>query len=119
MRHRVKKHLHFKKKDCAHRDAVIRNLLTSFFTHRALVTTEKRAVALTGFIDSVINLVNSSKEEFNKIRTLNESMYTKEAGIAAMQIAGEYKEQKSGFTRITPIKYRDGDAAKLVKIELI
>ena len=27
--------------------------------------------------------------------------------------------RSSGFTRITPIKYRDGDRAKLVKIEFV
>jgi large subunit ribosomal protein L17 len=119
MRHRVKKHLHFKKRDCAHRNAILRNLLTSFFTHGGLVTTEKRAVVLSGLVDRVINVANSQKEEFNKVRAIAQNVFTKEAGVRAMQIAAEYKDVKSGFTRITPIKYRDGDSAKLVKIELV
>ncbi len=46
MRHRVKKHLHLNGKDTNHRKAVIRNLLTSLFTHKSLETTEKRALAM-------------------------------------------------------------------------
>jgi ribosomal protein L17 len=36
-----------------------------------------------------------------------------------MSLAKNYATQKWGYTRIIPIKYRDGDAAKLVKLELV
>jgi ribosomal protein L17 len=48
MRHRMKKFGHFKKKDLDHRNSMIRNLLTSFFLHKEIVTTEKRALAISG-----------------------------------------------------------------------
>ena len=48
MRHRVKKHLRLNNKDQAHSDSVLRNLLTSLFLHKRLVTTKKRAKAIVG-----------------------------------------------------------------------
>jgi large subunit ribosomal protein L17 len=48
-------------------------------------------------------------------------LYTKEASKELFKnIAPKYKWNKtSGFTRITTIKFRDGDNAKVVKLELI
>ncbi|MDD3303285.1 MAG: L17 family ribosomal protein, partial [Candidatus Gracilibacteria bacterium] len=34
-------------------------------------------------------------------------------------VAPKFKGRTCGFTRITPIKYRDGDNAKLVLLELV
>lgn len=119
MRHRVKKFKNFKKKDLDHRNAMLRNLLTSFFTHKAMMTTEKQARAIVGEIDRLINVANS-KVEGLAIREIASILFTKHAGIELMtQVAPKFKGLTSGFTRITPIKYRDGDSAKVVKIELV
>jgi large subunit ribosomal protein L17 len=120
MRHRVKKHLKFNSKTFAHRDAMKRNLVTSLFMHKAIQTTEKKAKAIIGMIDKLINVVNS-KDEMNAIRFANTIIYTKESSLELFKnVAPKYKGDKtSGFTRITPIKYRDGDNAKIVKLELI
>jgi large subunit ribosomal protein L17 len=119
MRHGVKKHQHFKHKDGAHRLSVLRNLTTSFFAHGSLMTTQKRAIALVPYVDAIINTVNSSTEEFNKIRSIAKIVFTENASRMAFERSKKYSGQSSGFTRITPILFRDGDAAKLVKIELI
>lgn len=119
MRHRVKKHLHLSGKDTNHRKAVVRNLLTSLFTHKSLQTTEKKALAMEGSAHRLIEIAKSSDTEYNKIRAINTLLFTKEAGVALMALAQNYKDVHGGYTRITPIKYRDGDSAKLVKIELV
>jgi ribosomal protein L17 len=36
-----------------------------------------------------------------------------------MATAPRYMDRTGGYTRITPIKYRMGDAALLVKLELV
>lgn len=46
-------------------------------------------------------------------------LFTKEASVSLLSLAKNYAEMKGGYTRIIPIKYRDGDNAKLVKIELV
>jgi large subunit ribosomal protein L17 len=119
MRHRVRKYKKFNNKSFAHRDAMKRNLVTSFFLHKSIKTTEKKAKSIISIIDKLINVVNT-KDEMNAIRQVMQTVYTKEASIELFKnIAPKYKDRKSGFTRITPIKYRDGDNAKLVILELV
>lgn len=120
MRHRVKKHLKFNNKSFQHRDAMKRNLVTSFFMHKSIKTTQKRARAIIEIIDKLINVVNT-KDEMNAIRYAMQYLYTKESSLELFNvIAPKYKwEKTSGFTRITPIKYRDWDSAKLVLLELV
>ena len=120
MRHKVRKHLNFKKKSFQHRKAMQRNLLTSFFTHKKIKTTEKKARFIVPMIDKLINTANT-KDEMNAIRYVMEYLFTKESSLELFKnVAPKYKWKKtSGFTRITPIKYRDGDNAKIVLLELV
>ena len=117
MRHRVRKNLKFNNKSFAHRDAMERNLLTSFFLHKSIQTTEKKVNLIIPMVDKLIN----TKDEMNAIRYVMKYLYTKEASLELFKnVAPKYKGNKtSGFTRATTIKYRDGDAAKLVKLELV
>lgn len=119
MRHRVKKHLHLSGKDCAHRKSVIRNLVSSLFEHKAIVTTEKRALAAVPAIHRLIELAKSSHTEYNKIRLIQSEVFTEIASKSLLELAKNYKDTNGGYTRLTPIKYRDGDSALLVKLELI
>jgi large subunit ribosomal protein L17 len=120
MRHKVRKHLKFNGKSFQHRNAMQRNLLTSFFLHKGIKTTEKKAKSIIPMIDKLINAVNS-KDEMNAIRYSMQYLFTEESSKELFQhVAPKYKDTKtSGFTRIVPIKYRDGDNAKLVLLELI
>jgi len=103
MRHKVRKHLKFNRKDFQHRKSMQRNLLTSFFLHKGITTTEKKAKSIVPMIDKLINTANT-KDEMNAITN----------------VAPKYKGKKtSGFTKIVPIKYRDGDNAKLVSLTLV
>ena len=120
MRHRVKKHLKFNKKDFQHRKSMERNLLTGFFLHKSIKTTEKKAKAIVPMIDKLINVVNT-KDEMNAIRHVMQYLFTKDSSLELFKnVAPKYSGNKtSGFTRMTPIKLRDGDNAKLVLLELV
>lgn len=120
MRHRVRKHLKFKNKSFQHRDAMIRNLVTSLFLHKSIKTTVKKARASVALVDKLINVVNT-KDEMNAIRVAKKFLYTKESSLELFKnIAPKFKwEKTSGFTKITPIKYRDGDNAKIVLLEIV
>jgi len=111
--------LKFNNKSFQHRRAMERNLLSSFFLHKSLKTTEKRAKFIVPMIDKLINVANT-KDEMNAIRYVMTYLFTKESSMELFQnVAPKYKGTKtSGFTRMTPIKYRDGDNAKLVLLEL-
>ena len=91
MRHRVRKHLKFKKKSFQHRRAMERNLLTSFFLHKSIKTTEKKARLIIPTIDKLINNVNE-KDEMNAIRYAMTYLFTKESSIELFKnVAPKYK----------------------------
>ena len=119
MRHRVKKHLHLNGKDKAHRKSVVRNLISGLFEHKSIVTTEKRALAIEPVSHKLIELAKSGQTDYNKIRLIAPEVYTEAASRAILETSLAYKDRKGGYTRITPIKYRDGDGALLVKLELV
>lgn len=119
MRHRVKKHLHLSGKDKAHRKSVVRSLVSGLFEHKSIVTTEKRALAIEPVVHGLIELGKSTQTEYNKIRLITPEVFTEASSRAVLEVSKNYTDRKGGYTRITPIKYRDGDAALLVKLELV
>ena len=92
-------------------------MATSLFTHGKIATTQKRARAVTPLIHNLIR-VAQEKDAMNTIRTLQASLYTERACKAVMELA-KSTQKTSGFTRVTPLKYRDGDASMLVTLELV
>jgi len=120
MRHRVRKHLKFSNKSFQHRDAMLRNLATDLFLHKSIKTTVKKAKAVLPLVDKLINVVNT-KEEMNAIRAVKAYLYTKESSLELFKnVAPKFKGKRtSGFTRMTPIKLRDWDNAKIVLLELV
>ena len=50
---------------------------------------------------------------------LSTELFTEASSRGVLELAKNYTDIKGGYTRITPIKYRDGDEALLVKLELI
>jgi large subunit ribosomal protein L17 len=91
MRHRVRKNLRFNNKDFSHVDAMERNLLTSFFLHKSISTTNKKAKLIVPKIDKLINIVNT-KDEMNAIRYAMKYLYTKEASKELFKnVAPKYK----------------------------
>lgn len=119
MRHRVKKHLHLNGKDKAHRKSVVRNLTTALFEYGAIKTTQKRALAIVPVVEGLIELAKGSHTDYNKIRLITPQVFSEKASRAVMTAADTYADRKGGYTRITPLKFRDGDSAILVKIELV
>jgi large subunit ribosomal protein L17 len=95
MRHKVDTNLDFSNKDRDHAKAVLRNLLTSFFIHKSLVTTQKKAKALAVYVDKLINVVNT-KDKMNAIRFVSRYVFTQKSSLELFNnIAPKYKEKKS------------------------
>jgi large subunit ribosomal protein L17 len=119
MRHRAKRLLQLSGKTFTEKNAIIRNLLTAFFVHKSLKTTKKKAKMVAVEIEKLINVVNTDSE-LNAIRTVMQNVYTELSSRELFtNIAPKFKDRRSGMTRITPIKYRAGDCATLVKLELV
>ena len=118
MRHKVRKHKKFNNKDKNHRDAMLRNLVGQLFIHKSIMTTQKRAKAITPIVDKLLNIAKS-EDKMNAIRQAMQVLYTEEASRELFSVAAKYTDRDSGMTRIIPAKLRDGDNAMLVKIELV
>ncbi len=116
MRHKVKKTvLNIPR---GHRRLLIKNLATSLVIHEKIKTTEARAKALRPIIDK---LINSAKKK-NKVIAIREVNAVLQNELSAKklidQVAKKYDNKTSGYTRITKLGVRAGDAAPLVQIEL-
>ena len=91
MRHKVRKHLKFNRKDFQHRKSMQRNLLTSFFMHKSMKTTEKKAKSIVPMIDKLINAANT-KDEMNAIRYVMQYLFTEESSKELFKnVAPKYK----------------------------
>lgn len=115
MRHRNTKAIIGRPAD--QRKALIRGLLTSFFEHGVLETTQTKGKALKSAAEKLVTKVRRH-DDMNAIRELKKVLYTETASRNALKFARENKRQ-SGFTRATKVRYRDGDNALMVVVELI
>jgi len=101
------------------RRLLIGNLATSLIIHGKIQTTQARAKAVQPFIDRLIDTAKK-KNKITAIRLLNSVLQSELSTRKVIEeLTKRYAERKSGFTRITPIKFRSGDAAPIVQIELV
>jgi hypothetical protein len=71
-------------------------------------------------IEKLIELAKGDHTEYNKIVSFAPELFTEAASRGVLELLPRtVGDRKGGYTRITPLKYRDGDSALLVKLELI
>ena len=119
MRHRNTKRILNRPAD--QRKALMRNLVTSLFEHGSIKTTEAKAKALISSAEKLITKVKgklNKEEQMNAIRDSKQVIFTETASRNLLEYAGK-TAKTSGFTRLTRIKYRAGDNALLVQVDLI
>lgn len=117
MRHRKKQVKLGRPRDA--RNLLLGNLATSLIIHGKIQTTVAKAKAVQPLIDELINSAKT-KEKVIAIRKLNKVLQSDLSSKKVMEeLTKRYEERTSGFTRITPIKFRAGDAALLVQLELV
>ncbi len=101
------------------RRLLLGNLATSLIVHEKIQTTQARAKAVQPLID---NLIHTAKinEKRTAIRALKSVLQSELSSRKVMEdLITRYADRTSGFTRITAIKFRAGDNAPLVQIELV
>lgn len=102
----------------AHRDAMFRNMVTSFFEHERIVTTTQKAKELRPIAEKLITL--AKRGDLHAYRQA--LSYIRSKDVVA-KLFGEIKEQfatrNGGYTRIIKTGIRQGDAASMSIIELV
>lgn len=103
----------------AHRRILLKNLATSLVMRGSIETTVIKAKALRSYVARLI-AVAKQENTMNAIRRLHVLLTNEEASKKLLSVLKKrYENRSSGFTRLTPVKYRKGDNAKIIRIELL
>lgn len=102
----------------AHRIAMLRAMVTFLFEKGKIETTVTRAKEVSAMAEKMITIAKTNSLH-NKRLVM--SFVTKEDVVKSLfdTIAPKYMDRNGGYTRITKIGPRRGDAAEMAIIELI
>ena len=101
-----------------HRDAMLRNMVTSLLENGKMTTTVTRAKEVRAMAEKMITLAKVDSLH-NKRQAL--AYITKEDVVKKLfdEIAPKYKDVNGGYCRIIKTEARRGDAAETAVIELV
>jgi len=100
-----------------HRHAMFRNMVTSLILHGRIKTTDAKAKELRRYADRMITL---GKQQTIAARRRARRYIRTDAALARLfnELAPLFAQRAGGYTRITKIANRRGDAAPLSIVEL-
>jgi large subunit ribosomal protein L17 len=105
-------------RDTDHREALMRNLITSLVRHGRIETTEAKAKELRRWAERVITAAKA--DDVNARRQIAGSITEREARERLfLNLLPRLKERPGGYTRIIRKGPRPGDGAPMVLIELV
>jgi large subunit ribosomal protein L17 len=102
----------------AHRKALHRSMVTSLFRYERIKTTKAKALEVRRTAEKMIT--RAKIDSVHNRRVVSSRLY--DEGIVAKlftTIAPRMKERNGGYTRILKLGERQGDAAKVVILELV
>ncbi|MBI4841095.1 MAG: 50S ribosomal protein L17, partial [candidate division NC10 bacterium] len=102
----------------AHREMMMRNLVTSLFLYEKIITTAAKAKELRSVAEKMVTL--AKREDLAARRQAAEVLNDDKALKKLFDTIGaRYRDRNGGYTRITKLDYRMGDGAPLAAIELV
>ncbi|MBN2796197.1 MAG: 50S ribosomal protein L17 [Clostridia bacterium] len=102
----------------AHRNMMLRNLVTSLLKHGRIETTEARAKEAKKIAEKMITL--AKRGDLHARRQVLAYVTEKEVVKNIFEeVAPKYQDRNGGYTRMYKLGPRRGDAAPMVIIELI
>ena len=102
----------------AHRRALLRNMVTSLLDHERIETTDAKAKDLRRVAERMITLGKRGDLHARRIalRTIQSKKVTSKLFA---ELAERFRDRPGGYTRITKLRMRTGDAATMSIIELV
>ncbi len=102
----------------SHRKALLRNMVTSLLQHEHLQTTDAKAKELRRWVDRMITL---GKRNTLHARRQARGLRARSDVVKKLfdDIAPRFADRPGGYTRITKLGSRHGDAAPMSLIELV
>lgn len=105
-------------RDAGHRQALLRNLVTSVLLEERIQTTDTKAKAVRPLVEQMITL--GKRGDLHARRQAAAFLGRPEAVEKLFDsIAPRYMERNGGYTRIIKVGPRRGDAAPISIIELV
>ena len=105
-------------RDSSARKALFRSLLTSFFNHGRIETTEAKAKEIRGLAEKMITL--GKRGDLHARRQVLARLMDEEVVKKLFDtVAPKYADRPGGYTRIVKTGFRKGDNAPLAIIELV
>jgi len=102
----------------AHREMMMRNLVTSLLLYEKIITTAAKAKELRGVAEKMVTL--AKRGDLHARRQAAEVLLEEKALKKLFDtIGGRYQDRNGGYTRITKLDYRMGDGAPLAAIEFV
>lgn len=102
----------------APREAMMRNLATSFIIYEKITTTTPKAKLLRPMVEKIITL--GKVDSIHNRREALKVLYVEGAVSKLFEVIGpRYKERNGGYTRITKIPPRLGDNAAMAVLEMV
>jgi large subunit ribosomal protein L17 len=101
------------------RNALLKGLVLAIIAHGKIKTTEAKAKEVRSMIEKMITKANLGT--LASRRLIISRLYNRKAEANKLidVIAPKYKKGKGGYTRITKLPRRAGDASKMAIIEFI
>ncbi len=104
-------------RSASHRRAMLRNMVSSFFIHERIETTEPKAKELRRVAERLITLAKQGN--LHARRQVLEIVRDKKVVKKLFdEIAPRFQAVNGGYTRIIKVGFRRGDAAPTALIEL-
>ena len=99
--------------------ALFKNLTVSILRYERVKTTEAKAKEVQGRVERMITI--AKRGDLAARRTVVSALPNEPLVVKKLfdEIAPKYADRTSGFTRITKLGQRSGDAAEIVQIELV
>jgi large subunit ribosomal protein L17 len=104
----------------SHRDAMLRNMVTSLFEYDRIETTLHKAKALRPLADRMIGLAKSGKSDLHAFRQAA-AVITKRVVLDKVftEAAARFGGRGCGYTLMVKSGLRKGDAAPMVILQLV
>ncbi len=101
------------------RNALLKGLALALIAHGKIETTEAKAKELRPMIEKLITKANKGTLSSRRIVISRLYNLKKEGTKLIDEIAPKYKGRTGGYTRITKLPRRAGDASKMAIIEFV
>ncbi len=102
----------------AQRKALLRQLAISMILHERITTTEAKAKSLRPIVEKLVTIAREDSQHHRKL-VMSKIDHPPATAKLFEVIAPRFEETPGGYTRISKLGIRHGDAAPLALIEFI